>query len=231
MRLILIPAAVIPAVWLLIKIYRADRVEREPIGLILSLVFLGILSTGMASLAEQLGTSLIEHVFPDNSRLGAILLYFVVIGLSEEGFKYLLLWLRTWKSPHFNCRFDGVVYAVSVSLGFALWENIAYVMRFGLGTALVRAVTAVPGHACFGVFMGFWYGLARNCEYAGNRQASKKARILAVALPAMLHGTYDFIATFDHTAFSLFFVVFVGLMFLWALRLVRKTARNDHYFW
>ena len=230
MRFILIPAAIIPAVWLLIKIYRMDRVEREPIGLILSLVFLGILSTGMASAAEYFGESLLTNIFPEDSRLGAILLYFVVIGLSEEGFKYLLLRLRTWKSPHFNCRFDGMVYAVSVSLGFALWENIAYVIRYGFMTAVMRAFTAVPGHACFGVFMGFWYGLARQYAYDGNYSTSKKARILALVVPAMLHGTYDFIATFDHSVFSLFFIGFVALMFLWALRLARKTARADRYF-
>ncbi len=74
-----------------------------------------------------------------------VLLYFVVVALSEEGFKYLLLKKRTWYSSEFNCQFDGVVYAVFVALGFALWENISYVLMYGLGTAAIRAVTAVPG--------------------------------------------------------------------------------------
>ena len=88
-------------------------------------------------------------------------MYFGVVAFSEEGAKYFLLKRRTWNSAAFNCQFDGVVYAVFVSLGFALWENISYVLMYGLSTALVRAVTAVPGHACFGVFMGVWYGLAK----------------------------------------------------------------------
>lgn len=93
-------------------------------------------------------------LLPQSSTAYNVLLYFVVVALSEEGFKYLLLKKRTWYSSEFNCQFDGVVYAVFVALGFALWENISYVLMYGLGTAAVRAVTAVPGHACFGVFMG-----------------------------------------------------------------------------
>ena len=67
-------------------------------------------------------------------------MYFVVVAISEEGFKYVLLKKRTWKSREFNCEFDGVVYAVFVSLGFALWENIFYVLSYGFATAVARLV-------------------------------------------------------------------------------------------
>ena len=157
---ILIAAAVIPAVILLVQVYKADKLDKEPPMLLLSLVLYGIAATALAKVTERLGVGLLNLLFGGQGFLYNLLLYFLVVGLSEEGFKYLLLKRRTWPSAHFNCQFDGVVYAVSVSLGFALWENIAYVLSYGMSTALVRAVTAVPGHACFGVFMGAWYGMA-----------------------------------------------------------------------
>ncbi len=229
MNLKLIAAAVIPAVLLLIRVYRADRLEKEPVGLILLLVILGVLSTALASAAEQLGDIAVAYFFPEGTLEYDILLYFVVVAFSEEGFKYLLLKNRTWKSPDFNCLFDGVVYAVSVSLGFALWENIGYVLSYGMGAAVARALTAVPGHACFGVFMGAWYGSAKRRELQGDEQRSARCRLMAVLVPALLHGCYDFIAVRQTEALSAVFVVFVLGMFLVASRLVTRMSRNDEY--
>ena len=226
---ILIAAAIIPALVLLVKIYRLDRLEKEPISLLLSLVFLGILSTALASLAEQLGDLILAFFLPEQSLAYQLILYFGVVAFAEEGFKYLLLKKRTWQSPHFNCEFDGVVYAAFVSLGFALWENIGYVLRYGLATAMARALTAIPGHACFGVFMGVWYGVAKRQEMAGEPEASSRSRRLAVVLPALLHGLYDYIATQQRESLSLAFIAFVAVLFMTAYRLAKKTAQHDRY--
>ena len=107
-----------------------------------------------------------------------------------------------------------MVYAVFVSLGFALWENISYVMNYGFSTALVRAVTAIPGHACFGVFMGVFYGAAKKYANAGSAGVSKVCRVLAVLFPALLHGAYDYIASMEQTDGNWYFIGFVAVMFL-----------------
>lgn len=225
---ILIAAAVIPAVVLLLRVYRADRLEREPPGLLAGLVIRGIVATALASLGERIGSFLLDALFGD-SPLALALLCFVVIGGSEEGAKYLLLKKRTWDSPDFNCQFDAVVYAVFVSLGFALWENVGYVAIYGMRTALLRAVTAVPGHACFGVFMGAWYGLARRYENYGYPEKSRKCRRTAFWLPALLHGCYDYIAMSDRVSFGWIFAAFVGGMFLVAFIMVKRLASRDRY--
>ena len=152
-----------------------------------------------------------------------------MVAFSEEGFKYLLLKRRTWYDPEFNSQFDGVVYAVFVSLGFALWENIAYVLMYGFGTALVRAVTAVPGHACFGVFMGAWYGFAKRYQNAGNESMSKLCRVLAVVAPALLHGAYDYIASGSSQSSEWIFIGFIAALFAASFLLVRKLSKNDRY--
>jgi len=226
---ILIAAAVIPAVILLRRINRLDRLEKEPPRLLLSLVIFGILSTFLAIVTERLGTAVLGFLLPENSLLYNLLLYYAVVGGSEEGFKYLLLKKRTWKNPNFDCQFDGVVYAVYVSLGFALWENISYVLSYGISTALVRAVTAVPGHACFGVFMGVFYGLARRADNAGFPAQAKRYRRLSFWVPMLIHGTYDFITTLNTGLSSLAFVVFIVALFAVAMRLVKKESREDRY--
>ena len=226
---ILIAAAVIPAIVLLVYVYRADRMEKEPPSLLLTLIIQGIVATALAVFTERLGTRLLGFLVPGETLLYQIVFNFVVVGCSEEGFNYLLLRRRTWNSPAFNCQFDGVVYAVFVSLGFALWENIDYVIMYGFGTAMVRAVTAVPGHACFGVFMGAWYGLAKRRENAGQPEQSKICRTMAVASAVLLHGCYDLIATVDRSEHSWVFILFIAALFLAAYLTIRKLSRQDRY--
>ena len=226
---ILTAAAVIPAIVLLVKIYKADKLDKEPLGILIALVFWGAVSTTLAVFTEEVGTGILDTLWPEDSLLYRLLMYFVVVGLSEEGFKYLLLKRHTWRSADFNCQFDGVVYATAVSLGFALWENIGYVAMYGMGTALVRAVTAVPGHACFGVFMGAFYGMAKRYSNYGCEAQSKRCRHLAVLLPTVLHGFYDFIATSESRFSEWVFLLFVIVLFLITSRMVKNLSREDRY--
>ena len=229
MNPILIAAAVVPAVFLLIKVYHADRLEPEPSGLLLSLILRGVFATVIAMVLEELGSALLGSVYAENSLPYNVIMYFVIVAFSEEGAKYILLRRRTWRSDAFNCQFDGVVYAVFVALGFALWENISYVLMYGLGTAAIRAVTAVPGHACFGVFMGAFYGLAKRYDNFGDEYRSRRCRRLAVLVPVLLHGTYDFIATYEYDGYAWIFVVFVVLLFAAAYRRIKKLSRDDRF--
>ena len=248
MKSVLILAAVVPAAVLLWKVYQADRLEREPVSLLLSLVFWGVVATELAALSEQAGILLLESVLrprpsvawqinwapvgavsSQNDVLYDVLLYFGVVAVSEEGIKYLLLRCRTWHHPEFNCTFDGVVYAVTLSLGFALWENIHYVLSYGFSTAVARAVTAVPGHACFGVFMGTWYGLAKKESLQGKNGKSLLLRLLAVGIPMLLHGLYDYIAAARIQDYGWVFLPFVGVLFVVSWQLVRLMSRRDGY--
>ena len=214
---LLIAAAVIPAVLLMIRVYRSDRLEREPAGLLLGLVLRGILATVLALVAERIGEAILAFFFDERSLLYRLLLCFVVVGGSEEGAKLLLLKWRTWRSPSFDCQFDGVVYAVFVAM-------------YGLGTALIRAVTAVPGHACFGVFMGMWYSTARRYANCGLQDQSKACLGKAFYIPVLLHGCYDSIAMSDRQGFGLIFLAFVAGMFVAANLLLKKLSREDGYF-
>ncbi len=226
-NVILILAAVIPAIFLIVKVYRSDKLEKESPYLIWSLVKAGVLSSLLALFEEWVLSFILDATIPMNSILYNIILYFGIVAFAEESSKYIFMKKQTWNNSEFNCQFDGVVYATVVSLGFALWENISYVMSYGFGTALVRAVTAIPGHACFGVFMGIFYGIARKQAYRNEAGKSKFTRFLAVFVPALLHGTYDYIATDESGEGTLYFIGFVIIMFVVTFLLVGKSSKND----
>ena len=225
-NIILVAAAVIPAVFLMVKVYRSDRLEHESPYMLWSLVRSGILSSLIAMVAERILSGLLEMTVRSDG-LYQVLLYFVVVACSEEGAKYFFLRRNTWNSREFNCQFDGVVYAVFVSLGFALWENISYVLHYGLSVAIIRTLTAIPGHTCFGVFMGIFYGLARKYENRGIRDRAHVFRILAVAVPVLLHGAYDYIASIGVSGW--YFVAFIAVLFAASYYLVIKMGREDRY--
>ena len=222
---LLIAAAALPAIILMVKIYKTDSIEKEPVGFLVSLLLLGVFSTGIAQVVEEIGITLLNAVFHETTVLYNIILFYGLVAFAEEGAKLALLRLRTWNSEHFNCRFDAVVYSTFVSLGFALWENIGYVVRYGFMTAVIRAVTAVPGHACFGVFMGIWYGAAKYYDNMGNTALAKKSMKKTLLAPALVHGTYDFLTTAGW--YSALFVPFIIFIFRFGFRAINNLSAGD----
>ncbi len=95
---IIIAAAVIPAIILLVKVEKCDRLEKESPSLLISLVLFGIASTAVAALLERVGMALLGRLFPEENLLYDILLFFGVVAFAEEGAKYVLLKSRTWRT-------------------------------------------------------------------------------------------------------------------------------------
>lgn len=227
---LLVVAAVVPAIFLMIRVYRSDRLEKESPATLWRMALGGIIAALIALVSERLLGLLLDLFVDEADPVYNIILYFVIVACSEEGAKFFMLRRRSWNLAEFNCQYDGVVYAVFVSLGFALWENISYVLHYGFTTALVRALTAIPGHACFGVFMGIFYGLARGYAMLGENGKAKVMQVLAVALPALLHGVYDYVATVDSTPGQIVFIVFVAVLFTVSFLLVGHLSKKDRYF-
>ncbi len=116
---------------------------------------------------------------------------FFVVALIEEFSKYVIV--RYYNQPRkgFNEPFDGIIYAVMVSMGFAAVENIMYVSQGGLDVALLRAFTAIPAHATFGVIMGYYMGKAK---FSKNKI---KWNLIGLMGAILFHGTYDFFLFID----------------------------------
>ena len=220
-------AAVLPAVFLMRYVYRKDTVEKEPPALLASLALMGVFAALAAMVLERIGESILNRLVSTDSRWYVILLAFLVVGAAEEGCKLFFLKRRSWWDPNFNYRFDGVVYAVFVSLGFAAFENVKYVLSYGLSVALPRAILAVPGHMGFAVFMGIFYGRAKRCADWGNRFGCKVNLILSYLFPVALHGVYDSCCMTGTGRSTAVFVIFVLVMYLLVFRMIRHESRTD----
>ena len=213
---IYIVAAVLPAVILLRYIYRTDTVEKEPPGLLVLLLLMGVVAALCSGILETLG----ETVY-------TILLAFLVVAIVEEGTKFILLKKCTWYHPAFNYRFDGIVYAVFVSLGFAAFENIQYIFHYGLSVALPRALLAIPGHMSFAVCMGLFYGRAKLCEAYGYRRGMRRNLLTGYLIAVFLHGFYDTCAMIGTPISTVVFLAFVVLMYLGVFRLLKRESASD----
>ena len=195
--------ALAPVFIILIYIYIRDKYDKEPWSLLLKTLIAGGLITIPIILLEKVLSSIGDSF---EGMANAAYTAFVVAAFSEELFKYLVLFFFVRKSRHFNEQFDGIVYAVFVSLGFAAVENVMYVANGGLSVGLLRAITAVPAHALFGVAMGFYFGKHLFVE-------KKKYLYLAFFVPVLLHGVYDFILMSRNYYLLLLFIPF--LIYLW----------------
>ena len=144
----------LPSIVIGIYVYRKDKYEKEPIKLLLTNFGLGATASIILTFILSAVSKLFFSVTDPLSILQQFIKAFMIVALVEELSKYLIVRYVAQKNPEFNEPFDGIVYAVMVSMGFAAVENIAYVAEGGLPTALVRAFTAVPAHAVFGILMG-----------------------------------------------------------------------------
>jgi len=226
-RLIYILAAVLPA-WILLRyIYRHDTVEKEPMGLLVSLLGMGVLSALCSILLERIGQTLLYWLMDPGSPYFTVVLAFVVVALVEEGTKFFFLKWRTWRNPHFNYRFDGIVYAVFVSLGFAAYENIGYVLNYGLSVALPRALLAVPAHMSFAVFMGVFYSRAKLMAVDGDNWGCRINLGVGYLIAVLLHGAYDACALSGSNLAVIAFAGLVLVMFLSVFFLIKRESAAD----
>ncbi|MBQ6588333.1 MAG: PrsW family intramembrane metalloprotease [Butyrivibrio sp.] len=221
--------AILPAAVLLYYIYKADKIEKEPADLLVKIFLFGVLSTLSAYILEVVGGGILGLFFYEESVLYMALENFLVVALAEEAGKYVVVKKLTWKHPAFNYTFDAVVYAVFASLGFALLENILYIADGTFFTAIMRALLAVPGHAIDAVFMGCYFGAAKKCEVLGDNNGRDRNLKLALIIPVMVHGFYDFVLSVaDIYPFAMFvFFLFEVVITIYAIRKVNTLSKTD----
>lgn len=202
MGIILLLLSILPVVILMVYIYRQDKYEKEPIGLLIRAFIGGIVAIPL----DLILVSLVNNVFYSETVFYSA---FIEAGFCEELCKFAILFVTIWWNRNFNEYMDGIVYAAFVGLGFACVENIMYVTQDGIGTGIIRALLSVPGHFLFAVIMGYFFSLAK---------FSKKGTFgyLMTALfgAVLAHGLFDWLLMItDYIPDALGFIIF-GL-FLW----------------
>lgn len=232
--------AVIPSVFLLIKVYQADKVEKEPAPLLFKLFIKGLESAFFAAVVEALlinfGLNTLVHlglIEGEGSFLYHAIEAFLIVAVAEEGFKYYFLKQTTWNHPAFDYRFDAVVYAVFVSLGFATIENILYVWGSqiesgtGLQLSVYRGVLSVPAHCVFAVAMGIHYGAAKYAQGHEQFDLEEAGLRKAFLVPVLMHGFFDFALMMNQPLYTGLFFLFVILADYRALKAVGRASQTD----
>lgn len=225
--MILTIAALLPAVYLIGYVYKKDRVEKEPAGLLWKLAFLGAVSTIPAAFIEIILENVLGFFFLPEQLFYQLISNFLIVAVTEEFWKRQVVMRAAWRHPAFNYRFDAIVYAVCSAMGFAALENLMYVADGGLSVALSRALLAVPSHAVDGVLMGFFLGEAKLCERQGDFRGRKKNMKNSLLVPVLAHGFYDFCLTRGTVSSILCFVAFVVIMDVFAVRKINQASQED----
>jgi RsiW-degrading membrane proteinase PrsW (M82 family) len=180
-----IPALV--AMWL---VDRLDAKRPEPLKLrVLVTVFGAVMFIPAAIIEVLVMHATANGIGPQWSYQGGVFGAFVVAAATEEACKILVVYWLVWKRPEFDERMDGIVYAARAGLGFALVENIGYLLMEKTLTGqievwMLRAVLAVPGHA---IWTGIIGALAAQRRFDRRGLGVVGGYLLAVAF----HGTYD----------------------------------------
>ncbi len=210
----LLGLALAPVVFILTYVYLRDEYDREPLKYLIITFILGVLTAFPVIWLSPYLQGIVGVNANSTDPLDLVMYAFIVVAMLEEGMKYLVL--RWYNYPHreFDEPYDGIMYGVVVSLGFAAIENVLYVLGAGEGaieTGILRMFTAVPAHATFGIIMGYYVGKAKFLEGKGHPFWERmKGLIAAIAF----HGCYDFFL-FLHDAYIAilaFVSLFVGII-------------------
>ena len=207
----LLLAALVPAAFLMVQVYRLDRIEKEPAGLLLKLALFGALS-GLAAGAIEGALTRVLDVTLGGGMLRLMLENFLAVALVEEACKRWVVLKFAWNHPAFDYRFDAVVFAVAVS----------------------RALLSVPGHCFFAVYMGIYLGQAKMAEramqwYYIELPDESPGQYLRASLlvPTLLHGFWDFSLSVGGGLMTVLFYLFVLAFFIDAYRKLRFAAGSD----
>jgi protease PrsW len=210
-------------VWVWI-VRRYDKLEPEPLKVLLRV---GLIGGVISIIPAAIFNSLTSHLLglagfgTDLSRrisFPLALTSAACIGINEETWKFLATLLLIRKLRYFDEPIDGMIYAMTVALGFAAIENLEYMARFGSGVLLSRSFLSMPVHLACGAIWG--YGLARG------RFISKPRSYLATSLPYLLAGAGV------HAAFDFFIFLrtwTIWLVFPLLLFTVWYSNRKLHY--
>ncbi len=222
----LIIAATAPVWALLTFFYVRDRYDQEPRSLLIRVFLYGMGVTVIAALLGVFGLNALRRVFLAESLLYLVLENFVVIALVEEGLKFLVVMRLAYHHLAFNEPYDGMIYAITASLGFAALENILYVVQGGAQIALVRGLLSVPGHALFAAAMGYYLGRARFSRTDGQETRNLQRALL---IPVLLHGIFDLLLSSNHTVLAAGVIPFSIGMWIMAMRQVRLSELRSPF--
>lgn len=226
---ILIPIGLglIPGIFWLWLFYYKCRVAPAPKSVLVRLFVWGILLAIPVVLLQMPFFYLLKsHLF----------LFTVVAPLTEEYGKYFIVRRSLYRRADFTEPMQGMMYAVTVSLGFASIENIFYLLATylerhdftGLAGQLnryeillfvfaVRALLSVPAHALWAGLWGYPLGVAKFSAQEVGKKWVRNGLIVAI----IGHGLFNWMLVFAPGA-----AVVLLLLIGWGWRRISRRMQG-----
>ena len=219
--------SIIPIILILLVVYNKDK-NKEPIALLLKLFLSGIISCFLVLIISDLLSKYVPFMTlntKDYDFWNTLLYAFIGVAFIEELCKWFMVYVIGYNNKEFDEIYDIIVYSVFVSLGFAFFENIVYVFSNNdLKTALLRAISAIPGHACNSVFMGYYLSLAKQYTYREQKDYTRQYKLFSILVPTAMHGIYDFCLMSGQTLLLFVFLTFIIFLYAISIKKLKQVA-------
>src|SRR6476646_6357015 len=139
-------------------------------------------------------------VAPENPWLAQSLYSVFGVALPEEMVKILVIAAVSARRRPFADPMDTVIYGAAAGLGFAAYENLAYLVQHAemwRSLAALRSILTVPFHGALGIIAGAYLAIARSGTALGAHRhhrdrARISSRIMVLFGPLALHAGFDF---------------------------------------
>lgn len=233
-NILLIILGIIPVAIISMYVYQKDK-NKEPIGLLVLLVLGGIFSCFLVLSLSNILIIFLPFMSTQSTFLDVFLYAFVGVAFVEEVCKFLMTYALSYRHREFDEIYDMLSYAIFVALGFACFENILYILnQYSLAgnimlpaveVGLKRAITAIPGHACDGLFMGYYLSLAKVSAKRKNKEAERNNILKSIFVPILIHGIYDFCCFSGLDILMIVFIVFIIVIDIIALKKLNYVAK------
>lgn len=228
MVVVLLIVSLLPVFLLGLYIYKKDS-AKEPKSLLI-----GLFASGFLAALVTIAISILFMVvmpdfylsenYSDFNFITLFILIFSQIALVEEFSKWIMIRNLGYNNRDFDQIYDIIVYSVFVGLGFAAIENLFYVFDGGVFLGIYRGVFSVPGHASFGVLMGYFLGLAKLASLNNNKSLYIKNMILSIFVPAFCHTVFNFCLMTGSVYFLLVFLGFVIILYVIAILKINQFS-------
>ena len=215
---------ILPSLLIVLFFVKSDRFP-EPTNQIIKIFFYGIF---LCFPAYYLNTAL-GDIYANTGLSESLISSFLSAAPVEEILKFTVLYSLVYRMKDFNEPIDGIVYGVTVSLGFATLENIYYVYLLAdyfntssVELAIIRSFSAVPAHAAFGIIMGYFF-----MRYAYIKNEGNLA--LAFLIPTFLHSCYNYFVIYNFLI-SLIIILLswiIGLKIFFKLRAKQRVKKRE----
>ncbi len=216
--------AIAPVFTIILYIYYKDKHDKEPKKLLFISFLLGAVVSVIITTIAYAGFEYLLPIKDEFSIVQQFIQAFFVVALTEEFSKFIIVRYYAQPKEAFDEPFDGIMYAVMVSMGFAATENVLYVLEGGYVTGILRAFTAVPAHATFGILMGYFMGKAKFSKH------KKILNLCGLILAIIFHGCYDFFLFINFVP-GVWIGAFISLLIgvILSKKAITAHQKNSHF--